>query len=57
MEILKNILGQAVVEKPEETVDERLFRAYIRELNTPQILSPEEYVDKYAPNFYREERC
>lgn len=44
-------------EKIEETSAERLFRKYIRELNTPKILPPEEYTDKYAPNFYKEDRC
>lgn len=34
----------------DESIDERLFRAYIRELNTPQILPPDVFIDRYSPN-------
>jgi len=39
----------------EETPDERLFRKYIRALNTPIILPPDVYLDKYAPSYCKEE--
>lgn len=31
-----------------ETQEEKRFRQMIRELNTPKILPPEEYIDPYA---------
>jgi|DEB0MinimDraft_4_1074332.scaffolds.fasta_scaffold494682_1 hypothetical protein len=37
-------------EKPKETNEERRFREYIRALNTPAILPPDVYIDKYSPN-------
>lgn len=37
-------------EKSKETNEERRFREYIRALNTPVILPPDIYIDKYSPN-------
>jgi hypothetical protein len=46
---LRSVFG--VVDKNNEkieTQDEKRFRQMIRELNTPKILPPEEYIDPYA---------
>ena len=46
---LRSIFG--VVDKNGERVEtqeEKRFRQMIRELNTPEILPPEEYIDPYA---------
>lgn len=45
---LRSLLGGVSVEAPKETFDEKMFREYIRDLNTPKILPPDEYVDPYA---------
>lgn len=46
---LRKLVGGVVLEDdPAETCEERRFREYIRALNTPVILPPEEWVDPYA---------
>ena len=46
---LRKLVGGVVLEDdPAETYEERRFREYIRALNTPVILPPEEWVDPYA---------
>jgi len=41
-------LGGVSVEPPKDTFDEKMFREYIKDLNTPKILPPDEYIDPYA---------
>lgn len=52
MSFVKNVrkwVGGVVLEDdPAETYEERRFREYIRALNNPVILPPEEWVDPYA---------
>ena len=52
MNIVNNLrkwVGGVVLEDDStETYEERRFREYIRALNTPVILPPEEWVDPYA---------
>lgn len=45
---LRSLLGGVSVEPPKETVEEKMFREYIKDLNTPKILPPDEYIDPYA---------
>lgn len=37
-------------DKTKETNEERRFREYIRALNTPVLLPPDVFIDKYSPN-------
>ena len=47
---LRSLFGGVVIDDASlETIEEQRFRLMIRELNTPKILPPEEYIDKYSP--------
>lgn len=43
-----NSVTLEVAEVEEPTLDQKMFREYIRDLNTPKILPPDEYIDPYA---------
>lgn len=45
---LQLTVGSVSFKVADETFEERRFREYIRSVNTPTILPPDEWVDPYA---------
>ena len=45
---LQLTIGSVSFKVADETLSERRFREYVRQINTPNILPPEEWIDPYA---------